>query len=230
MHLSLLVAVTILVPQEAKEAEALFKKMEEKLAKAKTVQMKSTASAKMEQGEMTLSADLFWEADNKVRLEYGMKAPEGELKSLYVSDAKSVVMTGHEKRSGVTPPKLTSDLVRSWSGGGGFFVTFWIEAATFKDESHPKRANVPKAVSFKMGAKEKIGDRDTQRIDFTLAEVESGEVSMSLWIDLATIIPVKREMRGFHGPEKLTLVETYSDFKLDEKIDPSKFELPKEAK
>jgi hypothetical protein len=37
-------------------------------------------------------------------------------------------------------------------------------------------------------------------------------------------------MRGFHGQEKLTLVETYSDFKLDEKIDPSKFELPKEAK
>ena len=224
-------AFAVLLPQQKNDAESLFKKMEEKLAKAKTVQVKSKGSSMTADGEMSAAVDLSWEAGNKARVASEMKIPgPGEFKSLFISDGKSAALSGLEAKSGKTFQNLTPDLVRAWSRGGGFFASEWIEAATFKDARHPKRGIVPKAVEFKSGPKEKVGPRDAQKLEYTLTEVESGKVSMSLWIDLETHLPLKREMRGFHGREKMTFTEHYSDFKIDEEIDASKFELPKEAK
>lgn len=227
----LLLGSVLVFSQQKNEAEALFKRMEEKLAKAKTVQVKSRGSTMTAEGEMAATVELSWEAGSKARLDSDMKIPEqGEFKSRFVSDGKNAALSGPQAQSGKTPQNLISDLVRSWSRGGGFFAAAWIEAATFKDKRHPKRANVPKTVDFKLGPKENVGPRDAQKIEFTLTEVESGKVSMALWIDLESHLPLKREMRGLHGQEKLTFTEFYSDFKLDEAIDPSKFDLSKEKK
>ncbi|HEU4339726.1 MAG TPA: hypothetical protein VFS19_06630 [Planctomycetota bacterium] len=231
MSLHAVVAFVLVIAQEKNEAEELFKKMEEKLAKAKTVQVKGSGSSEMSEGEMKAATVLLWETGNKARLDTELTIPGmGDIKGLYVSDGKHAAARGPESKDGKTPEKLTSDLVQSWARGGGFFVIMWIEAATFKDENHPKRAQVPKPVGFKMGPKEKVGDREAQKIEYALTNIEAEDVSMALWIDPETFLPVKREMRGFHGKEKLTYFETYSDLKLDEKIDAAKFELPKDTK
>jgi len=226
-----LFAAVLLLPQEKKEAEALFKKAEEKLAKAKSVHVKSSGSSAMGAGEMTLTVEALWEGENRVRVESEMKVPgmDGQ-KSVFVSDGKSARSSDGEKTlAGAAREKLTGDLAKAWLRGGGMFTAMWIEVATFKDKDHPKREKLPVCSKFKLGPKEKIDGRDVHRIEYS-GEFESGEVPCVVWIDAETLLPLKREMRGFHGQEKLTFVETFTGFKLDEKIESSKFEIPKESK
>ena len=49
-----------------------------------------------------------------------------------------------------------------------------------------------------------------------------------MWIDTKTNLPLKRAIMTQKGDDKFTVTETYTKLKLDEKIDPKMFELPKE--
>ena len=225
----ILIAAVLLLPQEKNEAEELFKKMEEKVAKAKSIQLSCSGTAKMSQGDMSLSADLLVETGNKVRLTCELKGPGETHKELFVSDGKAMkLLEGERVQSEKTPKALNADLILGLTRGGGLFTAGWVQAVTLKDERHANRSKVPTCSGFKMGRKEKIGERGAQSIEFTIKGMEAGDVACVLWIDTETHLPLKREIRGFHGEEEGTFVETYSDFKLDEKIDPAKFELPKE--
>ena len=51
---------------------------------------------------------------------------------------------------------------------------------------------------------------------------------MTVWIDTKTNLPVKRVTEVTEGDTKMTMTETIKKFKLDEKVDPKTFELPKE--
>jgi outer membrane lipoprotein-sorting protein len=51
--------------------------------------------------------------------------------------------------------------------------------------------------------------------------------SVALWLDLKRGLPVKRTVTEEIAGEKKTLVETYRNLTLDQKVDASKFDLPK---
>ena len=78
---------------------------------------------------------------------------------------------------------------------------------------------------FKLGPKERIGEGKARRVDYTLAvKGNEGTFPVSLWIDLKTGLPVKRQVGT--GVAKVWYTETYQ-VKLNDKLDPKTFELPK---
>lgn len=82
---------------------------------------------------------------------------------------------------------------------------------------------------FKLGRKEKVGGREAQVVTFQLAlrlmELGGRPVQVKVWIDIKTNLPLKRELIVDGGALRFT--DTYTDMKLDEKLDPRLFELPK---
>ncbi len=81
---------------------------------------------------------------------------------------------------------------------------------------------------FKLAGEEKIGERNTQVIQYTItAKGKNPNVlSMKVWLDAKTNLPVKLAMTG--GSSDITdITETYSEFTIDAKVDAKLFELPK---
>jgi hypothetical protein len=81
--------------------------------------------------------------------------------------------------------------------------------------------------NFRIGKTEEIGDRKTQSFSYRLMAklgAREVEISVTLWIDLATALPVKRILEGgVIGDKKLRIEESYSKITLDEAIAPTDF-------
>jgi outer membrane lipoprotein-sorting protein len=231
MMTAVLLAAALLAPQEKNEAEEHFKKVEEKLLKAKSMQVKVTGTAPMGAGQMTFDSTLLIDDGNRARADSELKTPMGAMKFTTLSSGSQLWSQKEgETRTADTPKTLTADLVRGFARAGGLFSAGWLDAMSEKNAPNAKRQKIPEIADFKLGKKEKVGEREAQAIDFTLKGLESGEVPVTLWIDLETHLPLKREIRGLHGQQSMTLVETYGELKLDPKLDPAKFEVPKESK
>jgi outer membrane lipoprotein-sorting protein len=81
---------------------------------------------------------------------------------------------------------------------------------------------------FKLGAKEKLGKQDTPVVQYEVNLPDGVSAKVSVWIDTATRLPVKREMAALKGGnEEMRITENYTTFTVDGKIDPKLFELPK---
>ncbi len=87
---------------------------------------------------------------------------------------------------------------------------------------------------FKLGEKGRIGLHEARLIQYALVtkglEVRTGKTrfAVSLWLDVKTNLPLKRVVVPLEEGLEFILTETYRSLTLDEKIDPAKFELPKE--
>jgi len=80
---------------------------------------------------------------------------------------------------------------------------------------------------FKDAGKEKVGERNTQVIEYTATEKDAKEgLSMKMWLDAETHLPVKLAVTGGQSDVK-NLTETYSEFILDPEVDAKSFEAPK---
>src|SRR5262249_879396 len=91
---------------------------------------------------------------------------------------------------------------------------------------------VPLKISeFKLGSKQKVGNRQAQPVEYN-STIKDTKKSMTtvVWIDIETKLPLRREFRMKEGGMEGALIETFTDVKLDGKIDPKKFELPKNAR
>lgn len=78
---------------------------------------------------------------------------------------------------------------------------------------------------FKLGPKERIGERETQRVDYTLSvKGNTGGFQVLVWIDSKTGLPLKRQVGT--DAEKVWYSETY-EVTVDGNVDPKTFELPK---
>jgi hypothetical protein len=88
-----------------------------------------------------------------------------------------------------------------------------------------------RASDFKLGRKQKVGDRQTQAVEYNSTVLGAKEpMATIVWIDVETKVPLKRSFRMKEGGKEGTMTETFSNVKLDGKIDPKKFELPKDGR
>jgi hypothetical protein len=77
---------------------------------------------------------------------------------------------------------------------------------------------------FKLGKKEKVGKRETRRVDYVLGyKGKKDSYPVTMWIDLKTGLPVKRLVSDGGLP---FFTETY-ELRLDGKLDPEIFKLPR---
>jgi outer membrane lipoprotein-sorting protein len=233
MRALLVLAAALLFPQEKNEAEELFKRMEEKLAKAKTVQLKSSGltSEGRHVGKLTVEVELLVGGENRIRVDTVVKTdpPLGDMKMQALSDGSWLKTKSDVGDYSIETPKtLATDLVRAFSRGGALFGTGWLQATAANDPGHPDRRKIPEVAGFKLGKKEKVDGREAQAIEYKLKGLEAGEIACTLWIDCESGLPVKRDTGSGSGPKEMGIVESYSGLKLDEKIDPAKFELSKD--
>jgi outer membrane lipoprotein-sorting protein len=226
MKTVLVLAAALLLPQEKNEAEELFKKMEAKFVQAASVSSKSKGA--MEQGDLTLDLEMeICRADaNRGRASFTMKQGEKTVSSQAVSDGKTTRVAPTDKgpaQTFATHEKL-GDVLSKALARGGVMMAVGSLSNTRDPKADPE--TLFQAKEFNLGAKEKVQDRETQAVEYKLAAMSETDISVTVWIDLKTHLPVKRTIKSKRG----SVQETYSDIRLDEKFDASKFELPKDAK
>ena len=236
LHLAVL-AIALFNPQEKNEAEALLRKMEDKLSDAKTLQIRIEGTSKSSKGPVTMKSTLYLEGAKRLRMEMEVQSGTDKTSFLAVSDGSNLKTSGktdlsNDKSNGPyqndTPMILNIPLVHALIRTEIELCASWLEATA--DRNAPiERRRMPDYQNSKMGKREKIGNRNAQRVHFT-SFGRGNPVSVTLWIDVETTLPIKRELRGMQGVEDVTTIETFSEVKLDEKIDPAKFELSKEKK
>jgi outer membrane lipoprotein-sorting protein len=217
--------VLTLPAAEPNDAEKLFRDMEKKVTSAKTLEC--TFEAKLEaprDQNGTITGEVVLADGNKWFTEYGGEVGGRKGKTTSISDGIKVVDIESDM------PNKTRDANKGQTGilcasvaRAGLMASFFYVAKELK------AADDLKASDFKLGKKEKVGDKEAQVIDYHLT-MKGLEVplSISVWVDTKTKLPLKRVVTVMKGDEKGTITETYSKLKIDEKIDPKKFELPKD--
>lgn len=222
-HLALL-ALALFIPQEKNEAEELFKKMEEKFSKAKTVFLKFEGT--LEPQGIRMTGELHMGEGTRTRCEVEAKKDSEKDSTSIISDGKSIQLLGRGNPISQTfdAPESFGRLMRIGAARAGILVSMEFAGGQTKAGQDPKTAIV--ASGFKLGASEKVGDRESQSIEYTLSKEGDLDASVTVWIDPETHLPLKRILKK--GTK--TLTENYPKITLDEKIDPAKFELPKSEK
>jgi outer membrane lipoprotein-sorting protein len=225
-----LVLLLVLPGADPNEAEQLFRQMEAKVTKVKTLEC--TYDTKVEADQKgTIKGKLFLTEGNKSWLEMGAEFGGKSHKMTVISDGTKMKFV---REDGKSPPVKD---VPKWMGEA-MRVTFTRAGVTYPymstretDEKEFKADEHLRLADFKLGKKEMIDKQEAQAVQYTLTakklQVEV-KIDVTVWIDTKTQLPLKRVLSVVMGEEKLTLTETYTNIKLDGKIDPKQFELPKE--
>jgi outer membrane lipoprotein-sorting protein len=207
--------------EKGNDAEQLFQRMEAKLHAAKTVNLSFDSKVISESLPIKgskLKGTVAIADGNKARVEMsGGKTGSAPIKGLLISDGTQMVQNDGKLRPA---PKVTASNLLTVVARSGFFITIMpLPPEPFTNPDFDLKEGFSVS-GFKLGNKEKIGARETQRVDYVLSvKGNEGQFPAAVWIDLKTGLPVKRELTGMY-------TENY-ELTLDGKLDPKLFELPK---
>jgi outer membrane lipoprotein-sorting protein len=238
MRLSL-AALLIFLPllpvlaQESNEAEKLFRKLEKKLSEAKSlrVALEGTAEGVEDlRGALKYKGTMVLAQGNKARFEMEMEFNGKKHRTTFVSDGTKMIgdIAGEGGKLRRDTPKKFFEVTIGFFRHGGpvaghVFSSSGPEGETFASF---------KPSAFKLGQKEKIGQRQAQVIEYKLTlenapkEAENLSLSEKLWLDAETNLLLKRVFTGKLKKE-FTYTENYSEFTVNLKLDAKLFELPK---
>jgi outer membrane lipoprotein-sorting protein len=230
-----LVLVFIALPavaQEDNDAAKLFRTFEKKLAAAKAVRitLEGTATGIEDvPGAVKYKGTMVIAEGNKARFEMSVEIKGKKQQSKLVSDGTKMIGDMFEGKLPVrdAPKKFFEETIGFFKHGGP------VAGHVFSGESDGGRSVATfKASEFKLGKKEKIGQREAQVIEYklTLENEPKAEAKLALseklWLDVETGLPLKRVFTGKLKKE-FTYTEQYQAFALDPKIEAKQFELPK---
>jgi hypothetical protein len=209
-------------------AQRLFQQMEAKLDKAKTLRLSfdskfETDSPPFKGWKLKGTVGLM---GNKSRAELDGGTPGGEpFKVMTISDGvQTVDIQGSNRKTRPAPKVRVSNLLTILTRPGFMIMITPLPPEPFANPDFDLKEGFSVS-AFKLGPKERIGERETRRVDYTLAvKGNEGTFPVSVWIDLKTALPVKRQVRA--DAAKVWYSETY-EVTLDGKLDPKIFELPK---
>jgi len=226
--LLLLAAPPITAKDDGDEANAqrLFKQMEAKLETAKTLSLSFDSKFETEPSKGWTLKGTAVVMKNKFRTEVSGEKPGSEpFKTLIVSDGtQEVEVQGNNRKTRPASKLGISNLLTVLERPGFMIMVSPLPPEPFANPEFDLKDGFSVS-DFKLGPKEQIGARETQRVDYTLTVKGSGgSFSASVWIDPKTDLPVKRQVGT--GDEKIWYSETY-DVTVDGKVEPKNFELPK---
>lgn len=186
----------ITLAQDPAQAEKLFRNAEKKVADAETVH----ASAKGQIDLVGLNIKLeykvtIWTAKgNKSRVEDVAYSGGQEFKYTRIADGKDwhdIPSDPTKKRtSKPAPVNLSSTLAGAATRSGVSLGYAW---ANDHASRNPKLLDDIKASNFALGEKEKVGDRETQVVNYKLA-FDKQTFTCRVWIDSETGLPLKRSI------------------------------------
>jgi hypothetical protein len=234
---ALLVLLLVAAPTNAQqnEAEKLFRAMEKKIRSAKSLQLtfagELTGDA-FKGAKGTFKGTAYLAAGNKFRIEAEMDFMGKTESKLLVSDGKST----YAKLGDNVDPKPQSPDYEKISGivsRLGMMGVDILYVEEFSPSDDPPKKKEPfdldkklPVKDFKLGAKEKIGQRDVQVVEYTIGLLP-GPAKIEVSIDVQSQLPLRIVAVGKIGKQAFRLVETYSAYTIDGKIDAKLFEIPK---
>ena len=211
--------------EEAKKdeaAEALFKKVEEKYAGAKTVQYSVKMVAKSESDSIDMTMSVACKAGNLFVVSGEGNVSAMDLKMEMKSDGKkmkSLLNGAGGKISDVTQAR--EGLLRGGMVRAGLFTAL----DDLEKKELPKMEEQYPVKDLKSEADEKVGERAAKVISFTVSvKGKEASVAVRLWIDADTSAVLKREGKSTDGE---TSSEAYTGTTFDAEIADEKFALPK---
>ncbi len=228
MRLALLVALLPALAGGGDDAEKLFRAVEKKLASAKSLRVVSSLAVQL-QGK-----DLMWEGSleidgDKMRMRFSGRFARRDLKITAVSDGKKLrlvgFLNGDLSEEGPVPTKLrelATKLVSRIGLTGSLFIVSKVSPRHDTGDLNPDKLFT--VHGFKRGKAVRVSGRDTKVLHYRL-DAAGQNTTVVLWVDARTLVPVKRLID--FGKEKIRVVETYTEFQLDPKLDAKTFELPK---
>ena len=212
---------------EKRGAQQLFQRMETKLEKAKTLSLSFDGKFESEsppfKGWKLKGTVAVMGSKSRTEISRGKSGNE-PFEALTVSDGTQMVeVQGSNRKTRPAPKVSISNLLTLVSRPGLMIMMTPLPPEPFANPDFDLKEGFSVS-DFKLGPKEQIGARETQRVDYTLSvKGNVGTFSASVWIDLKTGLPVKRQVG--EGAEKVWYSETY-EVRLDGKLDPKMFELP----
>lgn len=223
--LHVLAFLLFLPAQGINEAEQLFRKMEAKLLKARTLECAFEVKMAGGDGSGEFKGSVALAEGNKLRVELAGKFGEKGGTLTIVSDGVKIVIIDSDVPTPKTDdvPKALNERASAVTARAGAFMSVGLVM-----DPQAKDATVDellKVAEFKLGKKEKLDGRDAQIIEYKLTPKDENPGTVSIWLDAKTNLPLKRLIAI--ESDKLTVTETYTKLTLDEKIDPKTFELPK---
>jgi outer membrane lipoprotein-sorting protein len=237
MRLLLILAVVALlarpVAAEENEAEMLFRKTEQKMQTAKTLQIRfdtTVSGAGVKEGN--LKGTLTLGEGDKLRLEAGGKPAGVEFQLTVVSDGTTLFCndsTDPNNDKALTAPKALGAKIRKSVPRLGMFLLLFNaidRAGTWSPDTF-------KVSDFKLVGPEKVGERNTQLIEYTVTEAKDvhspRKWRMKMWIDTQTDLPVKLALTMPSGElaDVSATIDVFSKFAVDAKVDGKLFVVPK---
>jgi outer membrane lipoprotein-sorting protein len=218
------------LPAQDNEAEKLFRAVEHKIVSAKAVQMSGEMDIKGSKSEAKMKLALLFAEGNKARLSVRVDKGGQEVTMTLISDGKQMAVTvtpPGKKTQVLTPP---ADLQRMLAVGGartglmsGFYEINRAVGRVVAGKGTPEE-QIP-LKDFKLAPAEKVKGNEARVITYRTASADGQNMSVTLWVDAKTLLPLKREVVLDDGAGRMS--ETYDLFWLDPKTDVDPFQLPK---
>jgi outer membrane lipoprotein-sorting protein len=231
-----------LLPQalaQNKEAEKLFHAMEKKIKAAKAVQITVDIELRAIKGQeknFDLKGDpgkfkgfLLFTKDNKARLKISRDFVGMEMvsngKQMKLAYEEAGVKSIDQAKAEPTPKHLHGLLSTLVSRVGveapALLMPRLLKYGLGQQEIDPEALRWG-VWDFKAGAAEKVGGRDAKVISYVWGSKDGKRAQrFTLWIDAKTLLPLKH----VSAIESAQITETYTEFKLDPKIDAKAFDL-----
>jgi outer membrane lipoprotein-sorting protein len=226
----LLLAASVEPAQEGNEATKLYQAMVDKITAAKSlkvvVEMQGTPFGANKTTEPRFKQTIWIAEGNKVRWAFEQPLKDKvDSNGLAVCDGKQLFFQSalaNLKRD--VDAGFSAQLVDSLAKHG-----CWVAIARLNEAVDPQgKAFTPLVASnFKLGAKEKLGDKQVQVLTYLVREkggrpADGG--SYSIWIDTKSQLPAKVVLDGANN---FRVQETYVEWQLDPKLEAKLFDAPK---
>lgn len=218
-------------------AEKLFKDLEKTLRDAKTLRMAATivSDNKAQKAEFKFDGVItMGEGDLLCSKITGDLPGAGKIVFEVTCDGKEIDTrtTPVGKPRSMPAPQGFGTLMRSLLARGGAIVVVGMQPLPLDRKSEPD--DVLKVKDYKMVGKEMLGQRETVVISFVVTDADNKRpdpATVTLWLDSKTKLPVQRKIEPM-GPAggPAVIVETISEFVINQPVDAKLFVIPKEQK
>jgi outer membrane lipoprotein-sorting protein len=207
------------------EAEALYKRFEEKVTKSKTVKFKATIAMEMKEMAAEFTSEGCLKEGNKFKFNIsGELMGQAREVSVVCDGAKILTDSGRGEPKTEDARKDMAEAMRVLMARAGAIMPMMLGETAGRDPEKDLKEFM-KVSGFKAGKDEKVGERNCKVLTYKAVPDNEKEAEVKLWLDAETLKPVKREIKAERGE---VFSETYASWIYDEEIKDDVFNLPKE--
>jgi outer membrane lipoprotein-sorting protein len=221
---ALILCHVLMVTHEGSDAEKLFNAMGKQLSGAKGMEMMVDWKIKSSNGEGKGRLTITLAEGNKSSVSFETHFPDRpRAKISVVSNGTKMKAESSDVKMPLieeTPRNLNVKLLQAFQRAGastGLLSAFLVRKTKI-EEQFP-------ISEMMMGKKERINERDAQLLRYKLKTGrQKSQVSVEIWLDAETALPLKRILSGKDNGDTATITENYT-IRLNPKIDPDVFKI-----